>query len=105
MWTQHHYAKSPLVESVRCVGATTRFLIHPGDVNLALEGSRFPAGFPVYPFQEMRLPLPILVWAVGVWEPHHAVPQHGEYRGNTAIPPAEEKWQLRRSGCPGASVY
>src|SRR5208282_5181304 len=26
MWTQHHYAKSPLVESVRCVGATTRFL-------------------------------------------------------------------------------
>jgi methanogenesis imperfect marker protein 11 len=44
MWTQHHYAKSPLVESVRCVGATTRFLLNPGDVNLALEGSRFPAG-------------------------------------------------------------
>jgi len=44
MWTQHHYAKSPLVDSVRCVGATTRFMLHPGSVNLALEGSRFPAG-------------------------------------------------------------
>ncbi len=44
MWTQHHYAKSPLVENVRCVGATTRFLLHPGLVDLALEGSRFPAG-------------------------------------------------------------
>ncbi|MGA7626983.1 MAG: methanogenesis marker protein 11 [Methanoregula sp.] len=44
MWTQHHYAKSPLVENVRCVGGTTRFLLHPGNENLALEGSRFPAG-------------------------------------------------------------
>ena len=44
MWTQHHYAQSPLVENVRCVGATTRFLLRPGAVDLALEGSRFPAG-------------------------------------------------------------
>jgi len=44
MWTQHHYAKSPLVRSVRCVGSTTRFLLRPGTVDLALEGSRFPAG-------------------------------------------------------------
>jgi len=44
MWTQHHYAKSPLVRSVRCVGSTTRFLLRPGRVDLALEGSRFPAG-------------------------------------------------------------
>ncbi|MFA5331222.1 MAG: methanogenesis marker protein 11 [Methanoregula sp.] len=44
MWTQYHYAESPLVESVRCVGATSRFLLKPGSVNLALEGSRFPAG-------------------------------------------------------------
>ncbi|MEN6395086.1 MAG: methanogenesis marker protein 11 [Methanoregula sp.] len=44
MWIQHHYAKSPLVESVRCVGSTTRFLLRPGNVDLALEGSRFPAG-------------------------------------------------------------
>jgi methanogenesis imperfect marker protein 11 len=44
MWTQHHYAKSPLVRSVRCVGSTTRFLLRPGAVDLALEGSRFPAG-------------------------------------------------------------
>lgn len=44
MWTQHHYAKSPLVEQVRCVGATSRYLLRPGTVNLALEGSRFPAG-------------------------------------------------------------
>jgi len=44
MWTQHHYAKSPLVKNVRCVGSTTRFLLRPGTVDLALEGSRFPAG-------------------------------------------------------------
>jgi methanogenesis imperfect marker protein 11 len=44
MWSQHHYAKSPLVDSVRCVGSTMRYLLHPGTVDLALEGSRFPAG-------------------------------------------------------------
>lgn len=44
MWIQHHYTKSPLVKSVRCVGSTTRFLLKPGAVDLALEGSRFPAG-------------------------------------------------------------
>lgn len=44
MWTQCHYAQSPLVESVRCVGATSRYLLKPGTVSLALQGSRFPAG-------------------------------------------------------------
>lgn len=44
MWTQHHYAKSPIVKDVRCVGSTTRYRISPGSVDLALEGSRFPAG-------------------------------------------------------------
>jgi len=44
MWIQHHYAKSPLVENVRCVGATSRLMLRKGTVDLALEGSRFPAG-------------------------------------------------------------
>jgi methanogenesis imperfect marker protein 11 len=44
MWTQHHYAKSPIVDEVRCVGSTSRYLIRPGSVDLALEGSRFAAG-------------------------------------------------------------
>ncbi|WP_321504987.1 methanogenesis marker protein 11 [uncultured Methanoregula sp.] len=44
MWAQHHYAKSPLIADVRCVGSTTRYRMHLGSVNLALEGSRFPAG-------------------------------------------------------------
>ncbi|MGD0080150.1 MAG: methanogenesis marker protein 11 [Methanoregula sp.] len=44
MWTQHHYAKSQIVDDVRCVGSTTRYLISPGSVDLALESSRFPAG-------------------------------------------------------------
>ena len=44
MWTQHHYAQSPIITDVRCVGSTTRYRISPGSVNLALEGSRFPAG-------------------------------------------------------------
>ena len=25
MWTQHHYAQSPVVNDVRCVGSTTRY--------------------------------------------------------------------------------
>ena len=44
MWTKHHYAKSPLVQSVRCVGQTMRYSLKTGSVNLDLEGSRFPAG-------------------------------------------------------------
>jgi len=44
MWTRHHYAQSPLVESVRNVGTTMRYMTRPGAVDLALEGSRFPAG-------------------------------------------------------------
>ena len=44
MWSGHHYARSPVVEDVRCVGSTMRYLLKPGSVDLALEGSRFPAG-------------------------------------------------------------
>jgi methanogenesis imperfect marker protein 11 len=44
MWSQQHYAKSPLVKNVRCIGPTMRYMLTPGNVDLALEGSRFPAG-------------------------------------------------------------
>jgi len=44
MWAQHHYAQSPLVRSVRNVGSTMRYLLRPGEADLALEGSHFPAG-------------------------------------------------------------
>jgi methanogenesis imperfect marker protein 11 len=44
MWSKHHYARSPIVEQVRCVGFTMRYLLKTGSVDLALEGSRFPAG-------------------------------------------------------------
>ena len=44
MWSKHHYARSPVVKDVRCVGQTMRYLLTPGTVDLALEGSRFPAG-------------------------------------------------------------
>ncbi len=44
MWSQHHYANSPLVKNVRCIGRTMRYMLTPGKVDLALEGSRFPAG-------------------------------------------------------------
>jgi len=44
MWSAKHYAKSPLVISVRPVGGTVRYLLRPGNVSLALEGSKFPAG-------------------------------------------------------------
>jgi methanogenesis imperfect marker protein 11 len=44
MWSQQHYAKSPLVKNVRCIGPTMRYMLTQGNVDLALEGSRFPAG-------------------------------------------------------------
>ncbi|HPP79085.1 methanogenesis marker protein 11 [Methanospirillum sp.] len=44
MWVKKHYAQSPLVTDVRTVGSMNRFLLRTGEVDLALEGSRFPAG-------------------------------------------------------------
>ncbi|WOF15288.1 DUF1743 domain-containing protein [Methanoplanus sp. FWC-SCC4] len=44
MWAGSHYKKSPLVESVRIIGNTQRFLLKTGCVDLALQGSYFPAG-------------------------------------------------------------
>ncbi len=44
MWVKKHYAKSPLVESVRTVGSMNRYILKTGSVDLNLEGSRFPAG-------------------------------------------------------------
>jgi methanogenesis imperfect marker protein 11 len=44
MWSKRHYAQSPLVRDVRSVGATMRYLLKTGTVDLALEGSKFPAG-------------------------------------------------------------
>lgn len=44
MWSKMHYAKSPVVLDVRCVGSTMRYLLKAGAADLALEGSRFPAG-------------------------------------------------------------
>jgi len=44
MWVKKHYAQSPLVTGVRTTGSLNRFLLRTGEVNLALEGSKFPAG-------------------------------------------------------------
>lgn len=44
MWARLHYAKSPLVRSVRTVASSSRYLLNPGHIDLDLEGSRFPAG-------------------------------------------------------------
>src|SRR5512136_1215448 len=44
MWSKEHYVKSPIVEDVRCIGGTMRYALKTGTVDLALEGSRFPAG-------------------------------------------------------------
>jgi methanogenesis imperfect marker protein 11 len=44
MWAGNHYQKSPLVQSVRVVGNTQRFLLSAGRGDLPLEGSYFPAG-------------------------------------------------------------
>jgi methanogenesis imperfect marker protein 11 len=44
MWAKHHYRKSPLVESARTVGGTTRYVLRTGAVSLDLAGSTFAAG-------------------------------------------------------------
>jgi methanogenesis imperfect marker protein 11 len=44
MWARHHYEKSPLVQSARTVGATTRYVLKTGSASLELEGSTFAAG-------------------------------------------------------------
>ncbi|MDD1671110.1 MAG: DUF1743 domain-containing protein [Methanomicrobiales archaeon] len=44
MWARHHYQKSPLVQSARTVGATTRYVLRTGSVSLELAGSTFAAG-------------------------------------------------------------
>ncbi|HII98674.1 MAG TPA: DUF1743 domain-containing protein [Methanoregula sp.] len=44
MWSKCHYAQSPIVNDVRCVGSTMRYSLKAGAVDLPLEGSRFPAG-------------------------------------------------------------
>jgi methanogenesis imperfect marker protein 11 len=44
MWSMHHYVKSPVVQSVRNCGSSMRYLLKPGDCELDLQGSSFPAG-------------------------------------------------------------
>jgi len=55
MWSKCHYAQSPLVEDVRNVGATMRYLLKAGSVDLALEGSRFPAGISACTIEEEEI--------------------------------------------------
>lgn len=44
MWSKLHYARSPLVGDVRNVGSTMRYMLIPGQADLDLVGSAFPAG-------------------------------------------------------------
>ncbi|MDD1664216.1 MAG: DUF1743 domain-containing protein [Methanomicrobiales archaeon] len=44
MWAKHHYRKSPLVESARTIGGTTRYLLRTGSAPLDMVGSTFAAG-------------------------------------------------------------
>ncbi|MDO5844966.1 MAG: DUF1743 domain-containing protein [Methanocorpusculum sp.] len=44
MWSCKSYAKSPLVENVRIIGNTVRYIIKSGNSELLLKGSEFPAG-------------------------------------------------------------
>lgn len=44
MWVKRHYGQSPLVHSIRTVGATNRYILSTGNADLELEGSYFPAG-------------------------------------------------------------
>ena len=55
MWSKCHYAQSPIVKEVRCVGATMRYLLMTGSAALALEGSRFPAGISACVVEEKEI--------------------------------------------------
>lgn len=44
MWVKKNYSQSPLVKNSRIVSNTHRFMLECGSVDLALQGSYFPAG-------------------------------------------------------------
>jgi methanogenesis imperfect marker protein 11 len=44
MWSKRHYAQSPIVMDVRCVGSSMRYTLKTGTVDRALDASRGPAG-------------------------------------------------------------
>ncbi len=60
MWSKYHYARSPVVEQVRCVGSTMRYLLNVGSVDLVLEGSRFPAGISACTVDESEIAISYL---------------------------------------------
>jgi len=61
MWSKCNYAKSPIVEEVRCVGNTMRYLVKSGSVDLALEGSGSRREYQLVLW--MNLKLPSLYWS------------------------------------------
>ena len=74
MWSKRHYAQSPIVEDVSCVGSTMRYMLRTGTVDLALEGSRFRPVFPPVLLTGRRSRLPISAWVAGVLVQRPAVP-------------------------------
>src|SRR5512136_2325928 len=57
MWSKHHYAQSPVVKNGRVVGQTMRYMVTPGTVNFALEGSRFPPGIFSCKIEKSEIPI------------------------------------------------
>ncbi|MDT8357322.1 MAG: hypothetical protein RQ758_02330 [Methanomicrobiaceae archaeon] len=60
MWAQHHYRKSPLVQSVRNIGSTSRFVLSAGAHPLELVGSHFPAGISAVSVEEEEIAISYL---------------------------------------------
>jgi tRNA(Ile2) C34 agmatinyltransferase TiaS len=100
MWSKHHYAQSPVVEDVRCVGATMRYLLKPQSVDLALEGSRFPAGISACTIDNSEIAVTYIGMGGGGVG---AAACRSESCEAEAIPRVGEKLRELQSGCPGCS--
>ncbi len=101
MWAGHNYQKSPLVQSVRVIGNTQRFLLSAGKTTLPLEGSYFPAGIAAVVVTDERSASPTAAWAAVAWAPRSAGQRQKASSGQRATPPAAAGVRLvPKSGCP-----
>ncbi len=101
MWSKHHYANSPIVEQVRCVGSTMRYLLKTGSVDLALEGSRFPAGISACTVDASEIAISYIGMGGGGVGAAACRSDAKESYGARVMSPVGERWPALQYGFPG----
>lgn len=101
MWAGHNYQKSPLVQSVRVIGNTQRFLLSAGKTTLPLEGSYFPAGIAAVVVTDDEIGITYRGVGGGGVGARSAGQRQKASSGQRATPPAAAGVRLvPKSGCP-----